>query len=90
MIEIFYHVNLFSIGQVLTVRYPNGNEEYIDSTMQDIAEYLADYVIDSNKQYKIYLSGLSENNLIPIKEQILQEIAAYHSSEYAGVEVEII
>lgn len=90
MIEIFYHINMFDFMQTLVIRHPNKSEEYVFTTFVDAPEYLADYIIHDDKEYKIYLSGLGENELIPIKEQILEEIAIYHGQEYAGVEVEII
>lgn len=90
MIKIFYHVNIFDFMQTLTIRYPNGEEEYVTTTFIDTPEYLSEYIIKDNKEYIIYLSGLGENELVPIKEQILNEIKVYHGQEYAGVEVEII
>ena len=89
-IEIFYHVNLFDIEQILTARYAAGREEYIHTTIESAPAYLAEYVIQEDRQYKIYLSGLQEYQLLPIKEQILKEVAVYYGADYAGVEVEII
>lgn len=90
MIEIFYHVNLFDSFQTLVVRHPDKHEQYVVVVFPDVASYLAEYIIQDDKEYKIYLSGLPEHNLITIKEQILEEISIYYTKEYTGVEIEII